>query len=183
MRAAIAVTVLLLSASAASAGEQEARSRIETVTVFPSGAEVTRVGQELKLEGGEHTIIFNDVPASAIPGSIRVEGKATGKLEIGSVDSRRLFVPRTDSAVAETERRKLEDEIERLRDERAAFEAQVQGAETQKTLITNLAQLPTRPAPTAGAERGEDWPQILALIASGSRDAQRGLLEARKSVV
>ncbi len=179
MRAAIAVNVFLFSASVALAGEQEARSRIEMVTVFPSGAEVTRVAEEVKLESGEHTIIFNDVPATAVPGSIRVEGKATGKLEIGSVDSRRLFVPRTDSAVAETERRKLEDEIERLRDERAAYEAQVQGAETQKTLIGNLALLPTRPAPSAGGERGEDWPQVLALIASGSREAQKGLVEAQ----
>lgn len=179
MRAAIAASVLALSATHGLAADVEAVSRIETVTVFPSGAEVTRVAKELKLDKGEHSIVFNDVPAAAIPGSIRVEGKATGKLEIGSVDTRRLFVARTDSEVAETERRKLEDEIERLRDERAQFEAQMQGAEMQKALITNLAQLPTRPAPSAGADRGEDWPQILALIASGSREAQRGLLEAQ----
>lgn len=178
MRSATAVVLVLLSASAGLAADQEAKSRIESVIVYPSGAEVTRISDELNISG-EMTIIFNDVPASAVASSIRVEGKATGKLEIGSVDSRKLFVPRTDAVNAETERRRLEDEVERLRDERAAYEAQVQGAETQKSLIANLAQLPTRPAPAAGADRAEDWPQILALISSGTREAQRGLAEAQ----
>lgn len=179
MRSTLAAAILLSTVSGALADTITGSSVIDVVTVFPSGAEVTRVAKELKLEPGEHTIVFNDLPASAVPGSIRVEGKATAKLEISSVDSRRLFVSRTDSEVAETERRRLENEIERLRDDRSALEAQIQGAETQKTLINNLAQLPTRPAPSSGSERGEDWPQIMSLIASASRDAQRGLIEAQ----
>ncbi|MGQ0673915.1 MAG: mucoidy inhibitor MuiA family protein [Hyphomicrobium sp.] len=181
MRALIAATLLLVPAAAVAA-DVTATSRIDSVVVFPSGAEVMRVAGEVKLEQGEHVIVFSDVAASALPGSIRVEGKATGKLEIGSVDSRRLFVPRTAGEVAETERRRLETEVEKLRDERAQHEAEVQGAETQKSLIANLAQLPTRPAPSAGGDRGEDWPQVLALIASGSREAQRGLVEAQVKI-
>lgn len=182
MRAPVAALVLAVSVPGAFAAEVAGSSRIESVTVFPSGAEVTRVAAELKLEPGEHTIVFNDIPASAVPGSIRVEGKATSKLEIGSVDSRRLLVPRTDSEVADTERRRLEEEIERQRDERTRLEAEVQGAETQKTLIANLAQLPSRPAPSAGSERAEDWPQIMGLIASASREAQRNLVEAQVKI-
>jgi uncharacterized protein (TIGR02231 family) len=182
MRVPVAAVLLAASVSGALAAEVIGNSRIEAVTVFPSGAEVTRVATELKLEPGEHTIVFNDIPASAVPGSIRVEGKATSKLEIGSVDSRRLLVPRTDSEVADTERRRLEEEIERLRDEHTRLEAEVQGAETQKTLITNLALLPTRPAPSTGSERAEDWPQIMGLIASASREAQRNLVEAQVKI-
>ena len=107
-----------------------------------------------------------------MPGSIRVEGKATGKLEIGSVDSRRLFVPRTDGAAAETERRRLEDEIERLLDDRAAFEAQVQAAETQKIPHRQFGPTADPAGSSPGAERGEDWPEILALIGTGSGDVQ-----------
>jgi uncharacterized protein (TIGR02231 family) len=180
MRASIAALLVLVPGSSSLSAELVATSRIETVTVFPSGAEVTREAKEVKLEKGEHTVIFNELPASAIPGSIRVEGKATGgRLDIGSVDTRRLFVPRTDSAEAESERRRLEDELDRLRDERSQQEAAVQGAEAQKALIANLAQMPARPAPASGAERGEDWPSIMALIASGSREAQKGLVEAQ----
>jgi len=160
------------------AAEVDAQSRVEAVTVFPMGAEVTRVAK-VQLEKGEHTILFRDLPASAMEGSIRVEGNATGKLEIGSVDTRKLFVPRADAEASVSERRRIETEIERLRDERSTYEAQVQGAETQRTLITNLTQLPTRPAPVGGAERGEDWPAILGLISTGLADAQRVLLDGQ----
>src|SRR5690606_3698134 len=122
---------------------------------------------------------FRDLPASAVEGSIRVEGTASGKLEIGSVDTRRLFVPRADADASASERRRIEMEIETLRDGRARLEAQVQGGETQQALIANLAQLPTRPAPSAGAERGEDWTAILALIAAGSAEAQRAIGDAQ----
>jgi uncharacterized protein (TIGR02231 family) len=174
---ALALLSLTLG-GAVHAAEVEAQSKIEAVTVFPMGAEVTRTAK-VQLEKGEHAILFRDLPADAIDGSIRVEGNATGKLEIGSVDTRKLFVPRADSEAAAGERRQIEDEIERLRDERATFEAQVQAAESQKALITNLTQLPTRPAPAAGPEKGEDWPLILSLVATGTVEAQRTQQDAQ----
>ena len=87
---AASLALLALSASArsmtAAATELTATSRIDAVTVFPSSAEVTRLAK-LKFDKGDHTVIFADLPASAIQNSIRVEGKATGALEIGSVDT------------------------------------------------------------------------------------------------
>lgn len=180
MKQVFVVALLLFTAGAgfARAAEVAAVSRIDVVTVFPMGAEVVRVAK-VQLEKGEHTILFQDLPAGAVEGSIRVEGTASGKLEIGSVDTRRLFVPQAGGEAAETERRQIEIEIESLRDDRARLDAQVQGAETQKQLITNLTQLPTRPAPQAGADRGEDWTAILALIAAGSAEAQRSIQDAQ----
>lgn len=180
MKQVFAVALLLLAAGAGlcRAAEVEAVSQIDAVTVFPMGAEVVRVAK-VQLEKGEHTVLFRDLPAGAVDGSIRVEGTASGKLEIGSVDTRRLFVPRADAEASASERRQIETEIEALRDGRARFEAQVQGAETQKSLIANLTQLPTRPAPPAGPERGEDWTAILALIAAGSAEAQRTIEDAQ----
>lgn len=153
-------------------------SRVDAVTVFPQGAEVSRVAK-VKVEKGIHTVVISDVPADVDPSSIRVEGLATGKLEIGSVDSRRLMVPSTDAAVVASERRRTEDEIQILRDQRMGAEAQLQAAETQKILIGNLGQLPTRPSPAQGAERSEDWSQILTTIATGSLEAQRNAVDAQ----
>ena len=99
---ALALLVLPTFLSAAHAADVKGTTRIDAVTVFPSGAEVTRIGK-VKLEGGDHVILFTDLPARAVHSSIRVEGKATGALVIGSVDSRRTFVPRTDDAVAHLE--------------------------------------------------------------------------------
>ncbi|HRN89343.1 mucoidy inhibitor MuiA family protein [Hyphomicrobium sp.] len=180
MKQALGFALLILSVGvgAAWADEIEAPSRIESVTVFPVGAEVTRVAR-VTVDKGEHTIVFRDLPAGAVEGSIRVEGNATGRLEIGSVDTRRLFVPRADAQASASERRRLENEIERLRDQRATYDAEAQSAETQKELIGNLAQLPTRPAPVAGSAAEENWPAVLALITSASADAQRTLQAAQ----
>lgn len=180
MRTAIAAASAVLLAGSAHAADIQAQSKVDAVTVFPSGAEVVRVSK-LKLEKGEHVLIFSDVPAQAAPNSIRVEGRGTGKLEIGSVDSRRLFVPRADEQVAASERRSLEDELETLRDARAMLDGTVLATETQKALLANLAQLPTRPAPpqTGAGSPSEDWSRILALIGSGTSEAVRAAQEAQ----
>ena len=180
MKQALGLALLFatIGVGMARADEIETGSRIDSVTVFPRGAEVTRVAR-VEVGKGEHTIVFRDLPAGAVEGSIRVEGSATGRLEIGSVDTRRLFVPRADAEASASERRRLENEIERLRDQRTNHEAEIQGAETQKALIGNLAQLPTRPAPAVGAAAGEDWTAVLALITSASAEAQRTLLAAQ----
>ena len=171
---AASLALLALSASArsmsAAATELTATSRIDAVTVFPSSAEVTRLAK-LKIDKGDHTVIFADLPASAIQNSIRVEGKATGALEIGSVDTSSYDLQQADQP--SKEQKAIQDEIERLKDERAVIEAQSQAAETQKKLIENLANLPSRPAPTQGAEKAEDWDQVLAVIASGVAGAAK----------
>src|SRR5215207_7022332 len=178
MRSLMALSLLLLSTAGVISAEIKATSRIETVTVYPAGAEVTRAGR-LTMDGGEHVILFTDLPAQAVPGSIRVEGRATGPLQIGSVDTRRVSVPRTDEAIAATERKRIEDEIESLKDERALLQAAVEAAQAQKTLVGNLAQLPTQtPSPHAAASQ-PDWSQLFTLIGQRVAEAQKTILEAQ----
>ena len=182
MRTALALLVLPALLSAAHAADVKGTSRIDAVTVFPSGAEITRVGK-VKLERGDHVIFFTDLPARAIHSSIRVEGKAVGALVIGSVDSRRTFVPRTDDAVAATERKRVEDAIEKLKDDKAVLQTAVQAAEMQKTLIGNLAQLPTRPAPANGSATPQpDWTQLFSLIGERLAEAQKAILDTQIKV-
>lgn len=182
MRTALALLVLPAFLSTAHAAEVKGSSRIDAVTVFPSGAEITRVGK-VKLERGDHVILFTDLPARAVHSSIRVEGKATGALVIGSVDSRRTFVPRTDDAIAATERKRVEDAIEKLKDDKAVLQTAAQAAEMQKTLIGNLAQLPTRPAPANGAAAPQpDWTQLFGLIGDRLAEAQKAILDTQIKV-
>ncbi len=181
MRTALAtVTSLLLLSASAHAADVTAQSKVDAVTVFPAGAEVVRVGK-VKLEQGEHVVIFNDVPAQAAPNSIRVEGRGTGKLEIGSVDSRRLVVPRTDEETVASERRRIEDELDAMRDSRAVLDGQVLASETQKTLIANLAQLPVRPQPAPGVAGApsEDWARVLSIIGTSTAEAVRAGQDAQ----
>ncbi len=122
MRTSIAIAGVLASllagpmlAGNAAAEDVPATSRVDSVTVFLTGAEVTRAAR-LNLDKGDHTIVFSDLPAETVAGSIRVDGKATGKLDILSVDTQRRFIPRSDQAALQAERKSLEDEVEKLRD-------------------------------------------------------------------
>ncbi len=179
MRTVLMAAAILGVPMSALAAEVPATSKIDAVTVFPLGAEVTRTAK-VKLVPGEHAIVLTDLPPAANPASIRVEGRATGKLEIGSVDSRILSIPRTDATLVATERKKIEAEIETLRDAKTVLNAQVQTAESQKALITNLIALPTRPAPAGGAAaQPENWSQLLALIGTSTSDVHKVILETQ----
>ena len=181
MRTSIAIAGVLATvlAGPVAAEDAPAASRVDAVTVFLSGAEVTRAAK-LNLEKGDHTIVFNDLPAETVPGSIRVDGKATGKLDIESVDTQRRFIPRADQAALQAERKSIEDEIEKLRDDRSLAQGQEDAAETQKKLLGNLAELPAHPDDQpAHPVPTTDWGQVLSLIASGMADAQRSALDAQ----
>ena len=159
------------------AAEIKATSNIDSVTVYPSGARITRHAK-VKVTKGSHVILLDDLAAQASPGSIRVEGRATGELEIGSVDSRRVNVATTDAAVIASERKRIEKQIEGLHDKSAAIQSETDAAQTQLTLIQNLTQLPVRPSvgPSGVAKSREDWAGILSLIAERMRPAQKVLL-------
>ena len=148
MRTSIAIVGVLASllagpvlAGNAAAEDVPATSRVDSVTVFLSGAEVTRAAR-LNLDKGDHTIVFSDLPAETIAGSIRVDGKATGKLDILSVDTQRRFIPRADQAALQAERKSLEDEVEKLRDDRTLAQGQEDAAETQKKLSPSFLRTP-----------------------------------------
>jgi uncharacterized protein (TIGR02231 family) len=174
-----AIVLAALTAAPLAAAEIPGTSAITTVTVFPRGAEITRTAQ-LKIAQGEHILIFKDLPAQALGASIRVEGRSTGRLEIGSVDTRKVQVPRLDPATSQSERRKLELAVEKLDDERAVVTAEVTAAETQKKFIEALIALPNRPPAAASSqgEKREEWGDMVTLVGTRLAEAEKARLAA-----
>ncbi|CAA2138303.1 mucoidy inhibitor MuiA family protein [Hyphomicrobium sp. ghe19] len=183
MRFVFAAAFLAATPLSALAADVPATSVVDDVTVFLSGAEVTRI-VKVHIDRGEHTIVIGDVPASAVPGSVRVEGKATGKLDIGSVDTARKLLQRAESEAADKQRKVLEDSLQALKDQKTTVDAQAQAAKTQKKLIANLAQLPARSSSQSGAAATplDDWPKVLALIAQATGDASKLALDAEQKI-
>ncbi len=168
-----------LFAFPAAAEDLAATSEIEAVTVFTSGALVTRK-IDREIPAGSHTLIVNDLPAGAIASSIRVEGSADGDLQIGAVDTKRVSVLSDEAAARDEERKRLEDELEKLTDAMDTLRAEIEVKETQKTLITNLTGLPQQPPSPTGASGGQrDWSKLLNLIGSGMSDLQSAIHKAR----
>lgn len=69
------VLVTMATASPSWAADVDATSAIDTVTVYPDGATVTRV-IALDLASGDSTLVAKDFPLSLDPSSLRVEGEA-----------------------------------------------------------------------------------------------------------
>ncbi|MEQ8825314.1 MAG: mucoidy inhibitor MuiA family protein [Filomicrobium sp.] len=170
-------------ATLAVAADQTATSAIDSVTVFPSGAEIKRTST-VKLTAGETTLIFPDLPAETVAGSIRIDGEADADLTIGSVDQRRLYVPQGDQANNGSERKRIEEEIEKLQDERRLFEGRIEASETRRALLKNLANLPN--VPQGRGENGQtaapDWPQLLGLISTGITDVNESIVSANVAI-
>jgi hypothetical protein len=83
-------SLVLVTAALASpswAADVDATSAIDTVTVYPDGATVTRV-IAIDLASGDNTLVAKDFPLSLDPSSLRVEGEAGAKLTIGTIDAR-----------------------------------------------------------------------------------------------
>lgn len=175
------LALVLLASTAATpvlAADIPAQSRIEAVTVFPSGAEVTR-SAEARIEAGEHALIFEGLPGDLMPETIRVEGDALGDVEIGSIDSRIDTVPSTD---ADGRRKGLEKRIEVLQDERGALDQAIADAEYQKNLMQQLAG----GAFTTPAKEGEvksfgagDLGQLLDLVGGKLQALSKLVLESK----
>ena len=158
-------------------------SRIDAVTVFPRGGEVVRTATA-KISRGEHIVVFSDLPAGTDLNSIRVEGKATGALQIGAVDSKRVQVLSDDDAALTSQRRKLEEALEQEQDRLSALEAAIETKEIQKRYLENLAGLPTVGAPLGGqrAAQQQDWSELLRLIGTSLADVQQSILTQRIKV-
>ncbi|MGI9523549.1 MAG: mucoidy inhibitor MuiA family protein [Hyphomicrobiaceae bacterium] len=179
---ALAVLVLTLGATQPSAGaEIRPDSKIDAVTVFPRGAEVVRIVQA-QLEKGPNVLIISDFPDRVDASNVRIEGQSNGKLEIGTIDTRRLKVPHGDDEGRSTERRRLEEEIEHAADKIAEIQAAIETGEIQKRFVENLAGLPTsRPRTSTGAATGEtDWTQIFDLIGVNLARVHSKILAERK---
>jgi uncharacterized protein (TIGR02231 family) len=163
----------------ATAAEITAPSKIDAVTVFPSGAEITRLIR-VKLEAGEQTLLVGDITSEALPTSIRVEASASSRLEIGSVDTRRVSLSSSDPTIALSARKKIEDQIEALNDSRAAQDGVMQAAEMQRAYLENLSKLPQTPTGSASSSSGQgDWRALFGIIGSSMADISKTVAGAQ----
>ncbi len=136
MRYRLAFVLLVSTAfTPALAADYKANSRIDAVTVFPSGAEVTRMAEQ-QLAAGEHTLVFENLPGDLMPETIRVEGTSSGEIEIGSVNSKVASVSTSDTGAI---RLQFETRLEVLNDERTILDQTISDAEYQKSLMQQLA--------------------------------------------
>ena len=175
---AAALFLATTSLTPAIAADINALSRIDAVTVFPQGAEVTRIA-EARIAQGEHTLIFEGLPAELAPETLRVEGAGGARLKIGSVDSKIVFLP---TGGLDQDRKRIEKDIEALSDERSALDQAVSDAEYQKGLMQQLAAATLTQKPKEGETHildAQGLGGLLDLVGSKLASLGKTVLDAR----
>jgi uncharacterized protein (TIGR02231 family) len=167
---ALLITLLASGLAPAEATEMMILSKVDTVTVFPSGAEVARVF-DVKVPEGSHVLVLADLPSAVVENSIRVEGETSGGLEIGSVDARPIVVKMPRQAGAPDDRE--------LTDQRTALDGAIAAATTQKTLAENLSRLPVAGGKHDGDAPDMDWNALFELIGTRIGQAAKAVQDAQ----
>ncbi|PIT01243.1 hypothetical protein TSA1_11110 [Bradyrhizobium nitroreducens] len=156
------------------AAELDAHSAIDTVTVYPDGATVTRV-IALDLAAGDSTLVAKDFPLTLDPSSLRVEGEAGAKLTIGTIDAR---PPRAAPPVNLPE---LDKRIEALRDQRADLQGAIDSANARRSFAQHFAEA----SPAGLGDKGEarpitEWRAAFAAVAEEIATADTAIRDATR---
>ncbi|MBS0534367.1 MAG: mucoidy inhibitor MuiA family protein [Proteobacteria bacterium] len=169
----VVVAVAAYLAGPAAAAEIDGNSRIDSVIVYPDGATVTRI-VTADAAAGDNTIVLRDFPVSLDPASLRIEGEGAGKLTIGAIDvaSPKLLPP---ANLPEIDKR-----IETLRDQRAALDGAIAGAQARRQFAEHFAA--TAPAGLGG--KGEarplaEWREAFSAVAEEVTAAEAAVREAK----
>lgn len=153
MRAVIAAAVACALAGPSWAAEIEAASKVDTVTVYPDGASVTRLAI-VELPTGASTIVLKGLPATIDPASLRVAGKASGPLSIGAVETR--AAPGNPRPVIDAA---LEAKIKALREKRDISAARMEASERTRAMIRRYSEAsPEKLSPDGKAMDAANWP-------------------------
>ncbi|MCK1276775.1 mucoidy inhibitor MuiA family protein [Bradyrhizobium sp. 61] len=168
------VLVTMAAASPSWAADVDATSAIDTVTVYPDGATVTRV-IALDLASGDSTLVAKDFPLSLDPSSLRVEGEAGAKLTIGTIDAR---PPRAAPPVNLPE---LDKRIEALKDQRADLQGDIDAANARRKFAQHFAEA----SPAGLGEKGEarpitEWRAAFTAVAEEIATADTAIRDAAR---
>ena len=168
------VLVTTALASPSWAADVDTTSAIDTVTVYPDGATVTRV-IALDLASGDSTLVARDFPLSLDPSSIRVEGEAGAKLTIGTIDAR---PPRAAPPVNLPE---LDKRIEALKDQRADLQGAIDSAAARRKFAQHFAEA----SPAGLGDKGEarpiaEWRAAFTAVAEEIATADTAIRDAAR---
>lgn len=147
MRTLSIVLCVIFALATPAAAQTEIKSAIESVTVYPDGATVTR-RIRVDLPQGDSVLRAVDFPPTLDPASLRVEGEARARLTIGGVDA---TPPRAERPPADPA---LDDRIESLRDDRARLDGKIAAATARRKFAERFSEQ----APAGLGEKGEARP-------------------------
>lgn len=173
MRRAAIAAIAVVAAHSVFAAEMPVESKIDSVTVYPDGATVTRTIR-VDLARGDATLVARDFPPTLDPASLRVEGDAAGRVVIGSIDAR---PPRAERPPTHPE---LEKRLEALKDERGILDDSIAASTARKRFIERFASsVPLGLGDKAEARPLTEWRAAFAAVSEELTAVDASLRDAR----
>jgi uncharacterized protein (TIGR02231 family) len=166
MRSSLAVALLL--PGLASAADLEARSCIDSVTVYASSARVTRI-VKVDLDAGDVRLVLPGLTDRLVDDSLRVQGTGTARARVHGVSVDRV----AGIGAAAEEARAAQERLDRLQDQDRALEDQQKGATTRRDFVDSLRSTYSDERARNMAVRGvssREWADMVAFVAK-ERDA------------
>jgi uncharacterized protein (TIGR02231 family) len=170
--------VALLCAAPVWASEIEAVSKIDSVTVYPDAAIVSR-NAEVDLPAGDSTLIFRNLPLALDPASLRVEGEGAAAVTIGAVDAQ--------VAPAETlaPDNAIDARLASLRAEREGWQSTIDALNAKRAMIVRFSQSgPDKLSPEAKpldiGQWNAAWDAVAVGLAKLGDDLRPALAKARQ---
>ena len=176
--ARLALIVVAGAAAAATARTEALESRIDAVTVYPSGAEVTRVAS-VTLQPGPNPIALEGLPGDIDLARVQAQAADAG-VALGSI--RRDVVQRRDAYDSEV--RRLEAAIAEVNDSIEAIDDGIAAADLQLKFLEGLAQEYAgreRSGAAAGRADVASWQQAMDSIGAGASAALEKKRAGRKA--
>ncbi len=171
---AVLSLVVLTAVSATFAAETVLNSKITSVTVYPTQAQVTRTAT-LELGAGDHALVFENIPLSAQSASFRSSASGPEGITLLGVErQQKYYAEATDKKVADIERRiaRLRNEVKRAIDDRLEVFA------LQKKFLLSISKTATTKM-SEQMERGGleivQWRSAYAFVSDGLRSINDSL--------
>ncbi len=172
----ILVVLLLVSAEIVmgSPVAEEVSSQISGVTVYSDRALVTRTTR-LTLQPGKYELLFEDLPAGILEDSIYATGKGSARAKILGLDIEKTFLEKP----REEKIKKLEEEIQGLKDQDKALQDKIEISKTQDEFLKSIkVQMPEDISKKMLIQKPivSDWQAILKFLDTNlTKNAQEHL--------
>ncbi|HEX9289324.1 MAG TPA: mucoidy inhibitor MuiA family protein [Anaeromyxobacteraceae bacterium] len=173
---ALAIALFLTPSFTFAAADLDTASRVDAVTVYRTGARVTRVAR-VDVGGGDARVLLAGLPDGLDDDSIRVEGRGTAQVRLYGVTVERVTAERAMAAearAAEARIEKLQDEDRALDDRARAAAARAKFVESLRSSYSeerakNLAVRPVSP---------KEWADLVAFV---DRELAAAATDAREA--
>jgi uncharacterized protein (TIGR02231 family) len=169
----------------------QADSTIQSVTVYPDSARITRIAK-VGLPAGESEILLPNLPLNLDEASLRVSGQSAASVALGSVQLQQAV----SADVVQEKEKQLRDEIDTWKRKRQEVVDGKARAEQQISFIRAAGGLgnppvaeeddgATSPAPAASSNKPlpmEQWQQAWQMLDTATAEAQGKIRDADKTI-